>query len=110
MYMERGKILVDGPPFALNHDCDADRCDMECGFPTEKPEAGEELSSRRWSPAGKCVFATHIGPYENIMATYETDQEFIRKEGLKPKKVMFERYLSDPATVKDPDQIYCPID
>jgi hypothetical protein len=40
MYMERNKILVDGPPFAVNHDCDADRCDMECGFPTEKPEAG----------------------------------------------------------------------
>jgi effector-binding domain-containing protein len=110
MYMERNKILVDGPPFAVNHDCDADRCDMECGFPTEKPEAGEGIIKSSLVPGRKMRFRHSYRALREHNGDYETVQEFIRKEGLKPKKVMFERYLSDPATVKDPDQIYCPID
>ena len=43
----------------------------------------------------------HVGPYEKIMVTYDRVQTYIRKKGLKPKKVMWERYLNDPATVKD---------
>jgi effector-binding domain-containing protein len=114
MFMERKNIQVVGPPFAVYHDYDADSCDMECGFPTERQETGEGNIRSSSVPGGKCVFATHVGPYESIMGTYELIKEFIRKEGLEPKKVMFERYLNDPATVKDPDQlvteIYWPID
>ena len=51
---------------------------------------------------------------DKIMLTYEKVQDYMHKEGLRPKKVMWERYLNDPATVKDPDQliteIYWPID
>lgn len=114
MFMERKKIQVVGPPFAVYHDYDPESCDMECGFPTERPENGEGIIMSSSVPGGKCVFATHVGPYESIMGTYELVREFFRKEGLKPKKVMFERYLNDPATVKDPNQliteIYWPID
>jgi effector-binding domain-containing protein len=114
MYMQKEKIQVVGPPFAVYHDYDPESCDMECGFPTARPEKGEGNIVSSSVPGGKCVFATHIGSYESITTTYELVQEYMRKEGLKPKKVMFERYLNDPATVKDQDQlvteIYWPID
>jgi len=113
MYMERKNIEVVGPPFAVYHDYDQESCDMECGFPTAGPEKGEGNIKPSSAPGGKCVFTIYVGPYEKIMATYEMVKDFIRKEGLKPKKVMFERYLNDPATVKDPEElvteIYWPV-
>jgi len=114
MFMEKDRIEVVGPPYAVYHDYDQTSCDMECGFPTAKPEKGEGKIISSTVPGGKCVFTTYVGPYETIMGTYELLQEFIHKEGLKPKKVMFERYLNDPATVKDPNElvteIYWPIE
>ncbi|HEY3420489.1 MAG TPA: GyrI-like domain-containing protein [Methanomassiliicoccales archaeon] len=114
MYMEKNKIQVAGPPFAVYHDYDQQTCDMECGFPTVKPEKGEADILSSSVPGGKCVMATHVGPYEKIMDTYQIIQEFMHKEGLKPKKVMWERYINDPATVKDQNElvteIYWPID
>jgi len=114
MFMERNKIDVVGPPFSIYHDYDQASCDMECGFPTAKAEKGEGNIMLSSVPGGKCVSTTHMGPYEKITATYEIVQEFIRKKGLRPKKVMFERYLNDPATVKDPNdlatEIYWPVE
>jgi effector-binding domain-containing protein len=114
MFIEKNKIAVAGPPYAIYHDYDQENCDMECGFPTGKREKGSENIKPSSVPGGKCVVAIHAGSYETIMLTYEKVQEYMHKEGLKPKKVMWERYLNDPATVKDPDQliteIYWPID
>ena len=114
MFMEKNKIEVAGPPFAVYHDYDQENYDMECGFPTTRPESGEGKMISSSVPGGKCVTTVHVGPYENIMVTYEKVQDYMRKEGLKPKKIMWERYLNDPATVKDPTQlvteIYWPID
>jgi effector-binding domain-containing protein len=114
MYMEKNKIQVAGPPYALYHEYDQNGTDMECGWPTIKQEKSEGNIMSSVVPAAKCVMTVHVGPYEQIMATYERMQEHIRKEGLKPKKLMWERYLNDPATVNDPNEliteIYWPIE
>ncbi len=114
MFMEKNHVQVAGPPFAVYHDYDQQTCDMECGFPTVKPEKGEGNIVSSSVPGGKCVMATHIGPYEKIMETYQLIQEYMHKEGLRQKKVMWERYLNDPATVKDQNElvteIYWPIE
>ncbi|MGD0817517.1 MAG: GyrI-like domain-containing protein [Methanomassiliicoccales archaeon] len=113
MFMEKNKIEVAGPPFAIYHDYDQQKCDMECGFPTTKPEIGEGNIISSSIPGGKCVFAVYTGPYDKIMGKYAEVREYIRKEGLKPKKVMWERYLNDPATVKADQlvtEIYWPVE
>jgi effector-binding domain-containing protein len=114
MFMEKNHVQVAGPPFAIYHDYDQQTCDMECGFPTVKPEKGEGNIVSSSVPGGNCVMATHIGPYEKIMETYQLIQEYMHKEGLRQKKVMWERYLNDPATVKDQNElvteIYWPIE
>lgn len=114
MYMEKNKIIVTGPPYAVYHDYDQENCDMECGFPTEGQAKGEGNIVSSSVPGGRCVLEVHAGPYDNIMVTYELIQNYIHKEGLAPKKVMWERYINDPATVKDPNQliteIYWPIE
>ena len=103
-FMERKKIGVAGQPYAIYHDYDQENCDMECGFPTTKKEKGSGKIKTSSIPGGKCVFTVHVGSYDKIMLTYEKVQDYMHKEGLRPKKVMWERYLNDPATVKDPDQ------
>jgi len=114
MFMDKHGIQVAGPPFAVYHDYDQQTCEMECGFPTVKHEKGEGKISPSSVPGGKCVMATHIGSYEKIMDTYQLIQEYIRREGLQARKVMWERYLNDPEIVKDENElvteIYWPID
>ena len=50
MFMEKNRIEVAGLPFAVYHDYDQENCDMECGFPTTKPERGEGYIYRPRSP------------------------------------------------------------
>jgi effector-binding domain-containing protein len=114
MYMEKNKIVVAGPPFVVYHEFDSENCDMESGFPTLKEEKGEGNIRSSQVPGGRCVMAVHEGPYDTIMATYERIQNYMRQHDLVPKQMMWERYMNDPATVKDPNElvteIYWPID
>jgi len=100
----RSKVMITGPPFAMYHSFDKDRTDMEVGFPVAGPQEGGERVKPCLLPGGKVVTAVHVGPYEKIVETYTEMQKWMEANGLKPKKVMWERYLNGPDTVKDPSE------
>ena len=110
----KNKVMITGPPFALYHSFDNDKTDMEVGFPVAEPQKGAGRVKPSLLPGGKVVTAIHVGPYDKIVETYTEMQKWIEAKGLKPKKVMWERYLNGPDTVKDPSeyitQLFWPIE
>ena len=103
-YLKKKKIAMTGPPFALYHGFGDDRIDMEVGFPVASPRSGEGRIKACTLPGGKVVTATHVGPYEELEATYRNIAQWMSENGLKPKELMWERYLTDPQAVKDPSK------
>jgi effector-binding domain-containing protein len=113
-YFQKGGIAPAGPPFTIYHDFGGDGFDMEVGFPVARPQKGEGRVKPCVLPGGRVVTTTHIGPYEKLEATYHDMQEWMARNGLTPKKLMWEVYLSDPGKVKDPEQyvtgLYWPVE
>jgi len=113
-YFGKSKVMITGPPFAMYHSFDQEETDMEVGFPVAEPHKGAGRIRSSTLPGGKVVTATHVGPYEKLMDTYTEMQKWMEAKGLKPKKVMWERYMNGPDTVKDPNeyitQLFWPIE
>jgi effector-binding domain-containing protein len=104
VHFKKNGIVMTGPPFTLYHDFGKDRIDMEVGFPVSKSQAGEGKIKPCTLPGGKVVTAIHVGPYDKIEKTYSQMQQWMSEKGFRPKNMMWENYLSDPQTVKDPEQ------
>ncbi len=113
-HFQKSGIRMLGPPFALYHDFAPDKIDMEVGFPVATPQPGDQRVKPLVLPGGKVVTAVHIGPYDKIEKTYDEMRGWMSRNGLRPKKMMWERYLSDPQTVKNPEEyvteLYWPVE
>jgi effector-binding domain-containing protein len=95
-YMRENDIPMAEPPFALFHSVDKENVDMECGFPTQRPEEGEDNIFPSRLPGGTVVMAVHIGPYEQLEQTYSEIRGYMREHGLTPGPIMWEQYLTGP--------------
>ena len=95
-------VSPTGPPFGKYYGAPTDVVDVEAGFPVASPitPTGEVVSGVL--PGGKVVEAIHVGPYDTMHTTYEELERFAADSGVKPGDVMWESYLSDPATEPDP--------
>ncbi len=113
-FFGKNKVMMTGPPFALYHSFDDEKTDMEVGFPVAGPQKGEGRIKPCTLPGGKVATATHIGPYEKLSEAYAEMQKWMAAKGLRPKQVMWERYMNGPDTVKDPSgyitQLFWPFD
>lgn len=91
-----------GPPFGKYYGMPTDTVDVEAGFPVSAPitAAGDVVPGTL--PAGSIAEATHVGPYDTLQQTYDELLRHIADAGMTPANVMWESYLSDPATQPDP--------
>ncbi|QLH75267.1 MAG: GyrI-like domain-containing protein [Methanomassiliicoccales archaeon] len=103
-YMVRNGIQPTGPPFAFYHSYDQNITDMEVGFPCDETKVGEGRVMATTVPGGKIVTATHIGPYDKLIDSYNEMLRWMSERSLRPKKEMWERYLTDPASMEDPEK------
>lgn len=95
-------VQLTGPPFGRYLGMPTDTVDVEAGFPVSAPitaSAGVEAGTL---PACRAFEATHVGPYDSLVTTYNDIQERMKEEGFSPSDSMWEYYLSDPATEPDP--------
>jgi effector-binding domain-containing protein len=104
VHFKKNGIVMTGPPFTLYHEFGKGMIDMEVGFPVSKPQVGEGMVKPCTLPGGKVVTTIHVGPYDKIEKTYSQMQQWMSEKGVKPKNMMWEKYLNDPQTVKDPEQ------
>lgn len=91
-----------GPPFGKYYGMPGATVDVEAGFPVAAHVADSGEVRAGSLPGGRVVEAVHVGPYDTMTQTYAAIEEFFAAEGWTPGDVMWESYLSDPATEPDP--------
>ncbi|MCB0402445.1 MAG: GyrI-like domain-containing protein [Flavobacteriales bacterium] len=88
--------------------------DFDCAIVAAMPE-GTELSGRIQSGttyAGKVVRATHVGPYDQSVATYNAIEAYMKEKGLEENGRSWEEYVDDPSKVSPEElktYIYFPV-
>jgi AraC family transcriptional regulator len=90
----------------------ASDCDIEGGcLVTEKfdPPIGTKLIEM---PAGRAVFAEHVGAYENLVNTHNAILAYMNANGLEFNGPPWEQYISDPGSTPADEvitHVYCPV-
>jgi effector-binding domain-containing protein len=90
-----------GPPFGKYYGTPTDVVDVEAGFPVAAAITPSDAVVPGTLPGGRVIEATHVGSYDGLEATYAEVQRYAADAGLTPGAVMWECYLSDPATEPD---------
>lgn len=103
---DKAHARMAGAPLAHYLDYDATSATFELGFPVDA-EKLEDLRAAGLTigqtPGGDIMTATHIGPYDTIVRTYDAMTMAMKQRGLSGSKDMWERYFSPPDT--PPEQI-----
>lgn len=95
-------VAIVGPPFGLYPTMPTDTVTVEAGFPVSGSVGSHGDAHRLVLPGGRAVVAVHVGPYDTMGETYAAVQAWIAEHDVEPDVVMWERYLSDPASEPDP--------
>jgi len=103
-YMNKNGMQPMGPPYAHYRSYDPKSVDMEVGFPCSVSNCGEGRVKPSSIPGGKVVKAIHIGPYGKLVESYNEVLRWMSEKSLRPKRNMWEVYLTDPDTSKDPSE------
>lgn len=99
MEMRSNGWQCSGPPFAYYHSWDGDEIEVDCGIPVDSATTGTERVRRFTLPAVRAARTVHIGPYMDIVKTYQSVERWIRDQGHEPADYMWESYLNDPTEV-----------
>jgi effector-binding domain-containing protein len=87
---------IDGLPFAIYHEMDAEEVDVELGFPVEgQVNVGRVHSATL--PGGRAACTVHMGPYEQVGAAYEAVNRWVQEHGGRVSGVPREVYLNEPS-------------
>lgn len=102
-YLGRTATPMTGPPFSCYFRMPSDTVDVEAGFPTLAPIAGEGRVIASTLPGGPVAVTTHYGPYEGVAEAYEAIFRWIEENGRQAAGLHFwEVYYTDPAEAPDP--------
>lgn len=95
-------IAPAGPPFGKYYGRPGATVEVEAGFPVSRPISPDGQVIPGSLPGGRNVEAVHVGPYDQIGATYTLMGDFIASQHLVAGDLMWESYLSDPELEPDP--------
>lgn len=98
---ESGVDIV-GPPFGCYPEPPTETVTVEAGFAVSAPVRRHGDAHTLVLPGGRAVRAMHVGPYDTLARTYDELRGWMAEHGLRPGRVMWECYLSDPVTEPDP--------
>jgi effector-binding domain-containing protein len=91
-----------GPWFTHHLRMDDKVFDFEICVPVRKPVSASDRVKPGKLHARRVARTVYRGGYEGLGAAWGELSEWIRKQGLKPSADLWEVYLTDPATTKDP--------
>ena len=95
--VERQGSHVTGPPFTAYREVGGTELEVEAGFPVPARIVPDGPVRPGELPGGPTVETVHVGPYETLPETYEQIRGWLRVRGLRPGRLMWESYLTDPA-------------
>lgn len=95
-YLSHRGLGPAGMPYARLRRLDEDRFQIEAGFPSFAAVEGDREVTPSHLPACRAAVATHIGPYEELLATYEALTEWLAERGKEAIGDPWEVYFSGP--------------
>lgn len=88
--------------YCIYHDMAAEPWDVEAGFVVHQIVASHDDIQFSTLPGGRMATLWHIGPYHTLNNSWMALDAYIKAHQLRPNKVMWELYTTDPATEPDP--------
>lgn len=95
-------VAIAGPPFGFYPRKPTDTVAVMVGFPVSAPVAPDGDVTAFELPGGRVVTGLHIGPYEDLRASYRELAEWAAAEGHSLAGHVWESYLTDPGEHPDP--------
>jgi len=98
-----------GPPFA-RYLAVGDTVTADVGFPYVGTLAETDRVRRVELPRGRAVRTVHVGPYDQVAATWERATTWIGEQGLESSGPGWESYLTGPDEPGPPvTEVYLPV-
>jgi effector-binding domain-containing protein len=91
----QGVTLV-GPPLGIYFGMPAETIDVGGGFPTDRPIDADDGVIAFTLPGGRAAQVLHVGPYDQMEATYNALMAWSAEQGLNLGPLMWECYLTEP--------------
>jgi AraC family transcriptional regulator len=88
---------IAGPPFAIYHAFDPARVDVEAVMPLRAPVAPRGRATPIDLAGGPAVQVRHVGPYEELAASYQTIEAWLAEHHRVRSAPMREVYLTGPS-------------
>ncbi len=96
------EVPIAGPAFGLYRNTSDETVDLDVGFPTERaihPDGDVVPSSL---PAGRVAQLVHQGAFDGLNASWERLHTWVTEQGLTPKAMRWEVYVTEPSPDMDP--------
>ncbi|MGA9275533.1 GyrI-like domain-containing protein [Ilumatobacter sp.] len=103
--IERQKLTITGPAFALYRGEPGETADVELGFETDPqptPEGDVTVGRLR---GGRVARTVHVGNYDNLATSWQRLRDWIDDQGLSAAAEFWEVYLTEPTPDADPDDM-----
>jgi effector-binding domain-containing protein len=103
-HLESSGVEPAGPPFAVWHEYDPQRIDVETGFPVPEGIEGAGRVVASELPGGRAVVTWHTGPYDGLGEAHNAVSAYIDDQGLAVGGPSREVYWTDPGAEPDPSK------
>ena len=112
-FIESSNTGVAGMPFAVYHEMEGQKIDLECGIPISRLVEKTKHVFTGTYPETKCAAVDYYGDYRQLEDAHTALQAWIEERRFKLAGAPLEFYLNDPATETDPSnwhtRIYYPV-
>ena len=98
-------ISITGPAFGLYRDSSDDIVDLEIGYPTENEVSPDGDVTPGSLPAGRVARVVHRGNFDGLEASWRQLRAWLDEQGLKPRPMWWEVYVTEPSPDMDPDEL-----
>ncbi|HKJ80311.1 MAG TPA: GyrI-like domain-containing protein [Prolixibacteraceae bacterium] len=100
-FIENEEIGIAGAPFAIYHEMEGEKIDLECGVPVSENIAGSGLVNAATFGETQCATVDYFGDYRQLEDAHTELQAWIEQHRFKLAGAPIEFYLTDPATEPD---------
>ena len=103
--MESRGASMTGAPAGIFYSWEPEKglSDMAAGIPVRRKVESDNVETIN-VPGGNALSIDFYGPYEEIELAHMVLMKYVQKNGLTLKWPMIEEYLTDPASVSDPNK------
>lgn len=102
--LARQGIQELGPVFAHHYKLDPKIFDFDVGIPVLRPVTPSRAVMQGRLPATRVARTVYRGPYEGLPDAWREFEAWVKAQGLKPGRSLWESYITGPESGSHPDK------